>query len=622
MFKAAINFLLFCLLWLSFIQFPESATTQLDASWTQVLAHAFQYQWQAGIDYIWTYGSLGYFSRAYASFNPDLFYWYMTWWIILSAWFSFTFLLFSQKLRLPEKIAYFIILLVMISPAMGDIDALYFCFILTSSLLLFNPVTSIDTPQRYTLFYLVTLAVFALIALTKFTYFLLEIVIIGLIFIHFIKKYNRQIALLHVVYFLVILNVVWLFSGQSTNLGSFILQSLAITQGYSAAMSSSQVGQVYEVYIALAMISLIVVGLLREFKAEKFISIFAIAVTVFLLWKVGFTRHNIHTIIFFDAMALVSLLIVSQRKTMRFISGIAVLLAVIGHMMIMQIYYPSWTYTFSHSQAHLQHNITQLPQLDTFKQQQEQQIENLKQQVDLPQTREIVQQQPIDIFHPQQSVILLNQFNYQPRPIFQGYQAYSKPLLQQNALFYQSPETAPPFVLMQLEPIDSRFPTSEDSLVLQQLLWQYQFKLEEKDSLLLARKQKIVERQESLLIQQEIAWQQIIDISQWQDSPVVLYLDIQLSHWGKLQSFLYHPPTVVLELKMQDGQQLGFRLIPNMARTGFLLNPLLQTTQDVKQWYLNPEALSKVSQIRLNVLDLSHLSAFEPTIKLYLTQLQ
>ncbi|MEK7989745.1 MAG: hypothetical protein VSS52_001965 [Thiotrichaceae bacterium] len=618
----SINFLLFCLLWLSFIQFPETVNLKLDASWTQVLAHAFLNQWQAGIDYIWTYGSLGYFSRAYASFNPDLFYLYMMWWITLSAWFSIVFLLFSQKLALPEKIAYFLILFIIISPAIGDVDALYFCFILTSSLLLFNPVASIEPPKRYSLFYFISLIFFVAIAFTKFTYFLLVIVVVFLIFIHFMKKYSRRIALLHLIYFLVILNVIWLLSGQGTNLGDFILQSIFITQGYSAAMSGSQTEQISEIYLALIMFIFILIILIREFKIENIISLSAIIITVFLLWKVGFTRHNIHSIIFFDAMAFISLLLVSKQRATRIMTGLILLLAIAGHINIVQTYHSSWTYMFAHWQQHIQQNLTQLPQLETFKKQQQAKTEKLRQDIDLPKICNIVQQKTVDMFHPQQSAVLLNQFNYQPRPIFQGYQAYSSTLLKRNSYAYQISETAPQFVLMQLRPIDSRFPTLEDNLVLKQLLWNYQFKLEEKNVLLLERKEKIENYQEDLILQQNIEWQQIIDITQWQDSPIILYLDIQLSNWGKLQNFIHYPPTVILELKMQNGQLLGFRLIPNMARTGFVLNPLLQTTQDIKNWYLDSQALAKVNQIRLNVLESNHLDAFEPQIKLQLTQIQ
>lgn len=124
------------------------------------------------------------------------------------------------------------------------------------------------------------------------------------------------------------------------------------------------------------------------------------------------------------------------------------------------------------------------------------------------------------------------------------------------------------------------------------------------------------------MIKHKIAWEQIIDVSKWQEMPLILYADIQLSPWGKIYSLLHRLPTVVLELKMQNGQQLGFRLIPDMAKAGFLLNPLLQTTQDIKTWYGQAQQLPKVQQIRLSVLQENDLMAFKPQIQIYIAKIE
>ncbi len=619
-----INITLFSLLWINFIQFPDTISVDMDPSWIQILAYAFQNQWQIGIDYVWTHASLGYFSKAQSTFNADLFYLYMTWWIIISAWFSITFLLFSQKLKIPEKILYFAILIIMISPATGDIDAWYFSFIVTSALLLFQPVRSISTPNAFKSFYLITIAFYALIAFTKFSYFILELIVITLLFIHFYKKYNYQAALFHFVYFIAIFILIWLSLGQGMNLNDFILQSIFITKGYSEAMFGSRPEQTAEIYLALIMIILLLLVWRVEFKnenkLEKILSIIVMMATILLLWKTGFTRHNIHSIIFFNGLALMSLLTTARYNVTRLMSGFIVILAIVGHIHTIQSFQYPLTYIISHWYQHLQQNLAALPQLEAFKQLEQLEVNRIKQDVDLPKMRKLIQQKSVDMLHPQQGIVLLNQFNYQPRPIFQGYSAYSAPLLQKNLHFYQNPQTAPQFVLAKLHPIDSRFPTLDDSLVLQQLLWHYDFKLEEKHILLLERKEKIKQYQDDILLKKDIEWQKIIDLSSWQHINSNLHLDIQLSHWGKIQSVIYHPPTVILEFRTENGKLRAFRLIPNMARTGFAFNPFLLTTENMKIWYQNPQNLPRITHIRVTVLNDADLISFQPTIKLKLTQ--
>ena len=75
-----------------------------------------------------------------------------------------------------------------------------------------------------------------------------------------------------------------------------------------------------------------------------------------------------------------------------------------------------------------------------------------------------------DIFlYKQSKGTALNDFNYTPRPILQGYSAYTPRLIAANTAFYSSPQ-APAFVLLKYQPIDKRYPALEDAGVLRQLL--------------------------------------------------------------------------------------------------------------------------------------------------------
>ena len=69
-------------LWLILLRFPdEDGVADLDFSWRLCLAHFCKHRARAGVDYIWTYGPLGYFTTT--AYDPDLFWLKYLWEIAL-----------------------------------------------------------------------------------------------------------------------------------------------------------------------------------------------------------------------------------------------------------------------------------------------------------------------------------------------------------------------------------------------------------------------------------------------------------------------------------------------------------------------------------------------------------
>ena len=56
----------------------------------------------------------------------------------------------------------------------------------------------------------------------------------------------------------------------------------------------------------------------------------------------------------------------------------------------------------------------------------------------LPQIKRTIGQSTVDVFGYGQSLAIANDLNYTPRPIFQGYSAYTPALVKANADFYRS----------------------------------------------------------------------------------------------------------------------------------------------------------------------------------------
>src|SRR5437773_11936289 len=70
------------ILWIALLDFPRFVVggSTLDGSWEQALGYFMAHRAQAGVDYVFTYGPLGYFDTN--AYEPSLFWWKYAWEVI------------------------------------------------------------------------------------------------------------------------------------------------------------------------------------------------------------------------------------------------------------------------------------------------------------------------------------------------------------------------------------------------------------------------------------------------------------------------------------------------------------------------------------------------------------
>jgi hypothetical protein len=61
--------------------------------------------------------------------------------------------------------------------------------------------------------------------------------------------------------------------------------------------------------------------------------------------------------------------------------------------------------------------------------------------------------------------------------------------------------------------------------------------------------------------------------------------------WGRIVSFFFKPEELNIWVSLSDGSERQYRFIPAMARSEFLLSPLIEDTQDFSLLYQNPRDL-------------------------------
>jgi hypothetical protein len=177
-------------------------------------------------------------------------------------------------------------------------------------------------------------------------------------------------------------------------------------------------------------------------------------------------------------------------------------------------------------------------------------------------------------------VILLNDFNYKPRPMPINFGATTQILMERNAEFYRHDATAPAFLLANIGQIDGRFAPQDDAIALPEVIEHYQPVLADHGFLLLKRTPGQPDLERTLLGSATIKWDESIPLPPTGTNLLWCSADIKFSLAGRARAFLFQPPQCFIVLEPQDRRLSPKRLLQSGASTGFLLRPLIQNGVD------------------------------------------
>jgi len=306
-----IAFVLFAFLWLSMVEFPVPLEPTLDPSWQQALGHFYQHNFQAGVDYIFTYGPLGYFlTNAY---NADLFWQRMLWELEVKLFLAalFTWLCWRNDSDNAVRLLYGILLFLVVP--LGDGDVRYTLAFLGLTVLVIKNCKLISSGALA-----IVAQFFAVLALTKFTFSLLIIICVSSIAVALWERRSLQTAAGFIILFLLGLLSAWLVCGQHLlNLLQFFSTTLQSTIGYSEAMARSYFDTssffLQAVFICILLMIAIIFTIYRRPRDRTAILLGGTIVAgAFLAWKHGFVRSGPgHLIGFFIFMTLAPFFLVS-----------------------------------------------------------------------------------------------------------------------------------------------------------------------------------------------------------------------------------------------------------------------------------------------------------------------
>lgn len=592
--RAGVFFLAGLFMWAALLEFPSHvAGPQLDPSWAQSLAHFCKHRFQAGQEYIFTYGPLGYFITP--NYDADLFWFKIAWEFVLKLALAVGMLRVTRH-TLPFLPRLALCLLVALALSHNpDGSYVFFLFVLAVGL---------TRTAALSWKWLVTgTLLLATIALVKFTLLVQSVVLVALVSGRLLFHKPRSRALLPPALFAASLLAWWLALGQSlAHLPHYLYNSYVVASGYNDAMMFP--GNPTNIYLALAVLAMLATALLsRSFFAPggagSALTAAVLLLFLFVQWKHGFVRQGLHQAFFFSTTLLSPFLFPALLPQYRWgyaprlvLVACGVLLSAVGfvHVYTEAFSMTPATFVWSHATCAI-HQARQARHLGDLKDRLDRQKEQMTATYHLPRIVARVRGDSVDAFNYEQGVVLLNPLHWTPRPVFQSYGAYTPYLQALNGRFLAS-DSAPKYPIFQLLGFDGRFPASEDGPALFEILRRYHPVLAEGANLLLERNRAGGEGPPAVwqpFRQRVVRLGEKVKVDDLPDPFHMVQIHLTYSWKGLVRSTLYRPPFLYLNVWLADQRMLTYRLVPAIARSGFLLNPFLQATGDVVGLYRKAE---------------------------------
>ena len=182
-----------------------------------------------------------------------------------------------------------------------------------------------------------------------------------------------------------------------------------------------------------------------------------------------------------------------------------------------------------------------------------------------------------DIYSYEQALLLASNTEWNPRPVFQSYSAYTPVLARINEQHLRD-TTAPDWILFDLMTFDERLPSLDDGVSWLALLDNYRVSSFDGQFVLMLKKEAIkpngdleVISEGKQLIGSKVTLPQA-------DGPLYAEVDLMPTLAGRLLTQLFKPPQLNIMLNLRNGTSRTYRVVSNMMVTGFVVSPLVCNT--------------------------------------------
>ena len=373
----------------------------------------------------------------------------------------------------------------------------------------------------------------------------------------------------------------WALAGQSAaDLPQYFQSAMPIISGYTDAMSlqGNSMQPLVFTLCAMALTATVWVSTKQDRLAARTIAVLLFAGTLFVAFKSGFIRHDWHALISASTILLVALLAGTISHTAWRIRALYV--GILAFIAIAPAYRPSSVQTwlealvspYMEAWSGIRQRIAEPDKLDSdFKTQ----ISMIGSASGFPKMEGTV-----DIYSYQQASLIASGNNWNPRPVFQSYSAYTTTLAERNRQHLLD-SGRPDMLIFSVQPIDARLPALEDGASWSTILSEYVPMTMSNDQLVMRHRPEDDKRPGPRTVLPTAIGQMghAIDLPSG-DNLLFARLRIEQSLAGRFWRFFYKSDELRITLELQDGSVRTYRLIADMAKSEFLLSPLVASSAE------------------------------------------
>jgi len=557
----------------------------LDYSFDAVIEYAVDHGLQFGRDIVCTQGPLGFLDDG--SSQGHLIAARLAFALIWSGIVAWTVAAMTRRLRLPYRYFFFSWFLLFAFHGPVEREALL--------VMLFGCMVLLGDISRRKAEVVVFAGVFALVSLIKFTLLVAAAAGIAVCVVAQLYRRNYRWGAVICGLFVSFAAFFWVISGQEmSNIMPWIRGSLEVSAGYNEAMALFPDSGVLVAGAIAALLCLAATGItLFRVRWNVGVSGICLVLCIYLslVWKHGFVRADEYHVLYFvlSAPLLCGVLLLDsvsdaapkggRRAVGLLYMAILVLCSISLMPGAMQRIVPGLP-------ERLQDNMVLIGKAATGR------VRELYQALHrdageedrayLPVAGRAVGNEPVDVFGHLQWAALANGMNYRPRPVFQGFSAYTPYLQDLNEAFFLRKDR-PPYVLLNMETLDNRLPSINDARLLLLLLYRYSPIAADGDFLVM--KQLPGEAGEVVLtpVSEKTLRFGELSLLPRSDKPIFLSMDVQPTVLGRLVGMFFQPPEISIIL-WSSGNPRTYRIVPAMTRGGILLSPLIESNEDVAEY--------------------------------------
>lgn len=541
----------------------------LHTSWQWPLHIAFAERWQWGQDIVWTYGPWG--LLWFDVWDPRTYGVALACRAVIAGALGFALYTVARRHLAPAATLAWLAALLLL--AQHGPEALA-----TLTVLAWWALSQEEEPTRaMVVARLLLLPPLALLALGKFvTFVMLAGVVAAASGVRLARRERPMIDLLLLPCGVVL---AWLAAGQALGgLPGFVADSWHMSSAFGQGFSLP--GPALEVLAWLVPAALIAALALRAGVGGAV----ALAPVLFLLFRHGFTRHDApHA-----ALAAVGLLEVGLVVTLRFraAAGAGRRLPAAAALAALAMTLVGWGLRGDEAwPGEVERRLATIPErVETAGRLLTGRPPGIADRIDGI-SRALCDQHgmsrpagPAEMVGVRQGVLLACGAEYRPRPVIQGYQAYTRALAERNSEALAAAD-GPAEVWLDVEPLDTHYPSSTESRSWLELI--RHFDIVEPDSrfVRLRRRGRPRGMEHGPIGAVAARLGEPVTVPQPAGGGQLVWATIRLRRGFvyRVRELLWRPPGVLLEVTLEGGEIETWRLRPGIGEAGFLLSPRVRS---------------------------------------------